>query len=193
MYANSPNFQSPNSLLPGTKLHNSNVTKAAGFTLIELVVVIVILGILSAVAVPRFINLSSDANEAALEALAGSLESTANLYNSKALVESRTDNGFEFEGIFFDQGYPIGISFNDSDNVPEILEAMNLSDDFVFNTIFNDSNADNQVARGLYLTNKAPNNSPTAAEIIATNCYVSYKSAVVNAVPPEVITVTTGC
>ncbi|REL32662.1 type II secretion system protein [Thalassotalea euphylliae] len=169
------------------------MTKAAGFTLIELVVVIVILGILSAVAVPRFIDLSSDANEAALEALAGSLESTANLYNSKALVESRTDNGFEFEGIFFDQGYPIGISFNDSDNVPEILEAMNLSDDFVFNTIFNDSNADNQVARGLYLTNKAPNNSPTTAEIIATNCYVSYKSAVVNAVTPEVIIVTTGC
>ncbi|WP_448551079.1 type II secretion system protein [Thalassotalea montiporae] len=193
MYHISSKSQLPSGQLTSTQKTNTLITKASGFTLIELVVVIVILGILSAVAVPRFINLSSDANEAALEALAGSLESTANLYNSKALVESRTDNGFEFEGIFFDQGYPIGISFNDSDNVPEILEAMNISDDFLFNTIFNDINADNQVARGLYLTNKAPNNSPTAAEIIATNCYVSYKSAVVNAVPPEVITVTTGC
>ena len=36
-------------------------TKQAGFTLIELVIVIVLLGILAAVAVPKFVDLSSDA------------------------------------------------------------------------------------------------------------------------------------
>ena len=37
-------------------------TKQAGFTLIELVIVIVLLGILAAVAVPKFVDLSSDAS-----------------------------------------------------------------------------------------------------------------------------------
>lgn len=84
-----------------------------GFTLIELVIVIVILGILGAIAAPRFLNLQGDAYRANLDMLKNSIETAAKLGHTKAIL-----NGYDKKG---------GITLDRDNNFKDTAVEANLS------------------------------------------------------------------
>ena len=61
--------------------------KQAGFTLIELVIVIIILGILAVTAAPKFLNLQDDAKKSAAQGVQAAVSSSAQLVYSKSALE----------------------------------------------------------------------------------------------------------
>ncbi|GEA62334.1 type II secretion system protein [Vibrio comitans] len=83
------------------------MNKQVGFTLIELVVVIVILGILSVTAAPRFLNLQSDARVSALKGMKGAMAGAGSIVYGKAAingVERATSASVSNIALVF--GYP---------------------------------------------------------------------------------------
>ncbi|WP_028111449.1 prepilin-type N-terminal cleavage/methylation domain-containing protein [Ferrimonas kyonanensis] len=67
--------------------------KQSGFSLVELVIVVVVLGLLAAVALPRFINITDEAEDAASEGVAGGFASAIGITRAQWEVEGRPDDG----------------------------------------------------------------------------------------------------
>lgn len=65
------------------------MNKQQGFTLVELVIVIVLLGILAATVAPRFIGMQGSAHAAVLQTTAASIDSASKMVYAKAVVEGK--------------------------------------------------------------------------------------------------------
>ena len=63
--------------------------RRGGFTLIELVVIIIVLGILSAVAIPKLFNVTQAAEQASVDNMIGSLDGALSLYVAKQYIDGQ--------------------------------------------------------------------------------------------------------
>jgi MSHA pilin protein MshB len=88
------------SLIPRLKLNQANTSR--GFTLIELVVVIVLIGFLAVNAIPRFIDLTGQAKQANIEGMAGGFATGVSLVRSQWESESRPKDTSDINFVSYD-------------------------------------------------------------------------------------------
>ncbi|WP_077341003.1 type II secretion system protein [Pseudocolwellia agarivorans] len=170
------------------KINKSSLNTQKGFTLIELVVVIVILGILAATAAPKFIDLTSDAKKATMKGLRGAVESATSMVHAKALVSNTiaesssklTVNGSDIN-VF--AGWPT----NEAATWTAIASIS--SDSFLSVVSSTSANGSSEIV--WYPFQETALADVAAAKTAA--CYVSYTESLKSAIRPIITIVDTGC
>jgi MSHA pilin protein MshA len=170
-------------------LTNLKMNKQKGFTLIELVVVIVILGILAVTAAPKFINLQDDARTATLQAVKASMQSASTLVFSKSLIKGNESAGAAATNFVTVNGSNVLLRFgHPRDNNGDALA--NWKDDLLD---LNEAEFTTAIVDGsivVYPVGKpAPTEIPVDAEFAPTdddNCFTFYTETSAVGVAPNI-------
>lgn len=174
-----------------------NQDRNSGFTLIELVVVIVILGVLAVTAAPRFLNLSSEANRSAIEGLQAALQGASNLAHSKSLIDG---NEGQATSTIVMGGSSIKMVYGYPEAFSGIVAASNLGNVEGYSRTKNNSELDwatqlisvGRVPGLAITTGRLSGDSPNAKTPAETKCYINYFQATATAAPRFQID-TSGC
>jgi MSHA pilin protein MshB len=104
----------------------NRLNKQKGFTIIELVVVILLLGILTATALPRFLNVENQAHDAVVDAVRGGLITSSSLFRAQWFAEGQPlypDVVTDYDSMYaHSSGYAIGISSADIGTTSLVME-----------------------------------------------------------------------
>lgn len=169
-------------------LNRSSLNAQKGFTLIELVIVIVILGILSATAAPKFLNLTGDAKAATLQAVRASVENATTMAHAKALVRNETVGTATIEingsDILFNDGWPRAVITSWTPLLDIELNDPTTAPNAPFDAVVSGTSI-------VWYAHKGSNLSFANAEL--SECYVKYVQSDASSTKPVITIVYSGC